>query len=320
LKIISKKPLVRSFPYLSERNHFRKIYEDFKPDITHTGYVWQVGILAAINNVHPHLSMPWASDILIEPDKSMIRKRIVRKVMNQADHIHCDSAFVKQKIINDYNLPEHKITVFPIGIDLKLFHPMNKQLCRQQLHLDDKFLVLFNRSLEPIYGIEYLLKGFKDFVKDKSDVLLMMFSAGSLLGKVKRFIKNNSLEKKIRIFRRIPYYELPLYLNASDVYISTSLSDGSSFSLLEAMACNINIIISDVPSILEWISEENGLVIKRKDAQAVTRALNTLYNNREVMKESGQKNLFLVRERADWDKNYLKLKEIYQKLLEPVER
>ena len=82
---------------VSEVPHLKKIYNDFKPDIVHTGYVWQVGILASMLNLHPHLSMPWGSDILVEPDKYFFLKAFVKKVMIQCYHVQCDAEFVKQK-------------------------------------------------------------------------------------------------------------------------------------------------------------------------------------------------------------------------------
>ncbi|MGH2575551.1 MAG: glycosyltransferase, partial [Ignavibacteria bacterium] len=91
LRIISKKPLIKSFPPLSELFHFKKIYNQFKPDIVHTGYVWQVGILASLLNMHPHLSMVWGSDILIDPESNFFIRKIVKKVVNQCDHIQCDA-------------------------------------------------------------------------------------------------------------------------------------------------------------------------------------------------------------------------------------
>jgi glycosyltransferase involved in cell wall biosynthesis len=316
LEIISKKPLIKSRPFLTVRKHFRQIYNEFKPDIIHTGYVWQVGILAAHMDMHPHLSMPWGSDILFEPENSNSIRKKVREVMIQCDHIQCDAEFVKQKIINDYGLPDSKITVFPWGIDLNLFQPYDKQESRRKLKMDNKFTVIFNRYLEPVYGIKYLLEGFKDFAKDKNDVLLLIISDGSLKKEVRKFINNNSLENKIKLVGRVPNNELPVYLNASDIYISPSLSDGSSLSLLEALACGKGIIVSDVPAIKEWVAEQNGLVINRKDSPAVSLSLNTYFNQRDLIEKHGQKNILLAREKADWDKNYLKLKEIYCKMVD----
>lgn len=314
LEIISKKPLIKSRPFLTEKNHFKHIYNEFKPNIIHTGYVWQVGVLAAHLDVHPHLSMPWGSDILFEPDSSHSIRRKVKEVMIQCDHVQCDAQFVKQKIINDYSVLDSKITVFPWGIDLNLFQPSDKQKSRQKLKMDNRFTIIFNRYLEPVYGIKYLLEGFKDFAKGKNDVLLLIISDGHLKRDVNNFIHNNSLENKIKLLARVPNKDLPVYLNASDVYISPSLSDGSSLSLLEALACGKGIIVSDVPAIREWVTEQNGLVINRKGSTVVSQALNTYYNQQDLIEKHGQKNILLAREKADWNNNYLKLKEIYNLL------
>jgi glycosyltransferase involved in cell wall biosynthesis len=315
LKIISKKPLRKSFPLLSEIRHFKKVENDFKPDITHTGYVWQVGILASINNIHPHLSMAWGSDILTEPDKSYLIKKIVAKVMHQCDHIQCDAEFVKQKILNDYGITENKVTVFPWGIELNIFQRKDKTECRKKLNLEQgKFIILFNRHLELVYGVRYMLEGFKEFCKSKEDVELLIVSDGTLKKEVVNFISDNNLTSKIRFIERVKNTELPDYLNASDVYISPSLSDGSSLSLLEALACGLGIIVSDVPAIKEWISESNGIIVPRENTNAVCEALNKYYINRGLIETHGLKNIEIAKERADWNKNYLKLKEIYNKI------
>lgn len=315
IKIISKKPLFKPFPLLSELFHFKKIVNEFKPDIVHTGYVWQAGILASALNVHPHLSMPWGSDILIQPDKSRIKKLIVRKVMNQCDHIQCDAEYVKYKIMNDYGIEDKKITVFARGIDLNLFKPQNKLSARDKLGFAESlFIVLFNRNLYPLYGIFDLLEGFKMFCQNKNDVLLQIVAEGSLKNRVAQFIKVNRLESKIILRGKVPNNELPVYLNASDVYITTSLSDGSSLSLLEAMATGLGIIATDVPAILDWVSFDNALTVKRKNPVNIYEALENYYNNRHLIDKHGTINRKIAEEKADWNKNYTRLKIIYNQI------
>lgn len=316
LKIISKKPVIRTFPYLSERSHFKKIYNDFKPDITHTGYVWQVGILASHFNIHPHLSMVWGSDVLLEPDRKWYYRKMVRRVLRQADHIQCDAGIVKNKMISDYGLSAEKITVFPWGIDLNLFKPMDKLSCRKTLGLDEKkFIVIFNRFLEPVYGVMDLLEGFRLFSRNKNDVLLIMLSDGSLKNSVHKYVKDKNLGAKINPMGRIANTELPGYLNAADIYISTAFSDGTSLSLLEAMACSKPVILTDLHAIRDWASETNAIMVQPGNIEQIASAFERYYGAKNVMQEHGQQSLEIAQERADWNKNYLKLKEIYKDLL-----
>lgn len=316
LQIISKKPAFKSLPLLSEINHFKKIVKEFNPDIIHSGYVWQVGILAAKSGFHPHLSMPWGSDILTEPDKSYIKRSFVRKVLKTCDHVQCDAEFVKKKIMDDYGIREDMITVFPWGIDLTLFKKLDKQTSRNQLKLNkEKFIVLFNRYLEGIYGVKYLLEAFNIFAAGKTDVQLLMLSEGSGKTDILKYITEKGLEDKISVIGRVPNHELPVFLNSADVYISTSLSDGTSLSLLEAMACGCGIIATDVPAILEWISNENGFIVPKANSAAPSKALNEYYANRNLIENHSNKNSKITMERADWNINFLKLKDIYTKLL-----
>ena len=316
LEIISKKPAFKSFPLASELWHFKKIIKEFQPDIIHSGYVWQVGILPAMAGFHPHLSMPWGSDILIEPDNSFIIKHLVKKVMKQCGHIQCDAEFVKKKIINDYGIQMNKITVFPWGIDLNLFKKADKAASRVNLNIDgNTFVIVFNRHFEPVYGIKDLMEGFNIFSKGKNDVLMLMLSEGSQKNDALKFITENKLEDKINLIGRVANTELPSVLNASDVYVSTSLSDGSSLSLLEAMACGLGIVVTDVPAIKEWVSGENGMVVPRKSPYDIAKALESYYQNRQLLGSHGIKNIEIAALRCDWDQNYLKLKEIYSRLV-----
>ena len=315
LQIISKKAAFKSFPLLSETAHFTNIVKQFKPELIHTGYVWQTGILAAQTGSGPHLSMPWGSDILVEPAKNFLIKKLVNKVITTCDHVQCDAEFVKQKITDDYGAVPEKITVFPWGIDLELFSAGSKEQAREYLHLDqNKFIIIFNRQLENIYGVNYLLDAYKNFSAGKNDVMLLMLSAGSMRTAALRFITENRLENKIRLIGKVLNTELPRFLNAADIYVSPSLSDGSSLSLLEAMACGKGLVVSDVPAIKEWVGEENGIMIKRRNSPELTEAMEQYYNNRKLIEEHGTKNIAAAKSRADWDKNYLKLQEIYNKI------
>src|SRR4030095_5730730 len=316
LQIISKKPAFKSFPLASELGHFKKTVKEFRPDIVHTGYIWQVGILAAMSNFHPHLSMAWGSDILTEPDRSWFIRKLVKKVLNQSDHVQCDAEFVKQKIINDFRLPAEKITVFPWGIDLSLFAINDKQASRKKLNIDkEKFVLIYNRHLEPVYGVNYLLEAFKNFSEDKDDVMLLVLSEGSKKNEVLQFITENRMELNVRMLGRVINNELPDFLNAADVYVSPALSDGTSLSLLEAMACGTGLVVTDVPAIKEWVNDENGIMVKKGNPEELANALEKYYTNRDLIVKHSAVNIGIAKNRADWDKNCLKLKEIYEMLI-----
>jgi glycosyltransferase involved in cell wall biosynthesis len=224
--------------------------------------------------------------------------------------------FVKQKIISDYGKNQKDITVFPWGIDLELFSRKDRSEARRQLNLDaGKFIIIFNRHFEPVYGVSCLLEAFAKFSEGKSDVEMLMLSEGSGKTEALRYITEKGLDDKIRILGRVPNKDLPLLLSASDIYVSPSLSDGTSLSLLEAMACGTGLVVTDVPAIKEWVTADNGIMAPRGDSGMLAEAMEKYYRSRELVELHGERNTVIAAERANWDKNYLKLKEIYAKLL-----
>ncbi len=314
LNIIVRKTLKKSLP-LTDLFYFKRLVKKLRPDIIHSGYLWQAGAVAAYSGFHPHLSMAWGSDVLVEPGKNPLIKKLVRKVVTTADHIQCDAEYVKTKIISDYGVASDKFTVFPWGIDLKMFSVLDRASCCRGLGIPaDKFVVLFSRPLEPIYDLNTLLDGFHSFCEDKEDVIMLIAHEGSLLPVVKKYAEQYGLDNKIRLTGWIPNDKIPRLFNAADVFISTSLSDGTSLSLLEAMACGKGLVLTKLPSIMEWVGDENGLLINTESPDEVCSALNKYYHNRSLISLHGKKNIEIAKERADWDKNYLMLKEIYTKL------
>jgi glycosyltransferase involved in cell wall biosynthesis len=107
---------------------------------------------------------------------------------------------------------------------------------------------------------------------------------------------------------------MPVYYNAADVNVSNSSSDGTSLSMLEAMACGCGLIVTDVPAIIEWVNKDNGFIVSREDPGEFKQAMEKYYSDRSLINTHGRKNIELAKEKADWDKNYLKLKDIYSNL------
>ena len=99
---------------------------------------------------------------------------------------------------------------------------------------------------------------------------------------------------------RVDREELVNYLNAADIYVSTSYSDGTSLCLLEAMATGLPAVVTDVPANLEWIENgHNGFTANRGNPHKVTDALLKLLEDRSLYEIFGTRNLAIAKEQAD---------------------
>lgn len=291
----------------------------FKPDVIHGGNTWNEAYLAALTGFHPFLVIPYGSDVLLDNERSFVFRRANRIVFRQADWVSCDAQHVKRKIIADYNFPADRITIIPKGIDVESIarlRPEVREDTRKELGLQNAFVVVMTRNHEEVYGIDMFLRGMAPIVRERSDVRVLMVGGGSLTGKFQTWVKENGIADKFLWKGKVPQSDLLRYLQAADLYVSTSHSDGTSVSLLEAMASSLPAVVTDVPSNLEWIVPGvNGEIVPRGDAEALAACLRTALSTPERFAAFGVRNLAIVRERGEWKRNYADLEGVYHQML-----
>jgi glycosyltransferase involved in cell wall biosynthesis len=121
----------------------------------------------------------------------------------------------------------------------------------------------------------------------------------------------------VKFTGRVNRRDLVNYLNAADIYVSTSHSDGTSLSLLEALAVGLPAVVTDVPANLEWIKDGyNGFIASRGSPQSVSDAVLKLVSNDELCGSFRERSRDIVRERADWDKNFEHFIKMFHSLVE----
>src|SRR5262249_18912344 len=104
-------------------------------------------------------------------------------------------------------------------------------------------------------------------------------------------------------------------LHSASCYVSASLSDGTSSSLLEAMACGLYPILSDIPANREWVVDgENGMLFPPGDHSALARCLERAISERPWMSSAREMNRRLVEERANVDVNMQTLSDLLRSL------
>lgn len=295
----------------------KNLIKEIKPDILHAGYTESDGFLSALTGFHPFLLMPWGSDILIGPKKSIVNRLRTKYAIRKADMITCDAEFVKNEIIKLSGYPKDKIIVFPQGIDLKKFNTkVDGSEIRNKLGWEDKKILVMTRNFHPVYGIEYFLEALPEVIKENPDVRVILCGDGPLRDKLTQIVTSHSISNYVFFAGHVPNDELPKYFRAADAYVSSSLSDGTSLSLLEAMACGLPVVVTDVPAILEWVENgKNGFVVPRQNSKILARKIIDLLNDEKSQKKFSSKNIKIAEEKANWDKNFNKLEKMYEMLI-----
>jgi glycosyltransferase involved in cell wall biosynthesis len=108
--------------------------------------------------------------------------------------------------------------------------------------------------------------------------------------------------------------DMPRWFRAANAYLSCAKSDGTSVSLLEAMATGLPAVVTDIPSNREWIVEgENGWLARVGSSEEFSAKLLLAASvSQHDLAGISERNQDIVTQRADWDKNFPSLLRLYE--------
>ena len=293
------------------------VLREVRPDLVHAGTIQTGAFLTALVGFHPLLAMSWGSDILVDAGRDEFWGWMTRYALHRADMVVTDCTEVSEAAKEMGGLEAGCIVQFPWGVDTGRFRsgPDTLQL-RQRPAWEDSAIVLCTRSWEPNYGVLHLLHAFCLARETMPRLRLVLLGSGSEQAAVQAFVREKGLEDAILLPGATPHERLPEYFRAADVYASCAYSDGSSLSLLEAMATGLPVLATDRASNREWVTgPDRGLLAPFGDRPAIAAALvelATLSPQRRSAMAAG--NRAAIEQRADWKRNIAKLLAAYRAL------
>ena len=286
------------------------VIRGLKPDLIHAGPIQDVGLLTALSGFHPALIMSWGFDLMQDADRNWLYRRLTFYVLRFADAFASDCEATREKAIA-FGVPRERTVVFPWGVDLRHFSPRPSAASRQQRGRD--FVLLCNRSWEPRYGIDVLARAFVKVAQQRPDVALMLLAGGSQANLVRQILTAGGVMERVHFGGQISQTVLPRYYHMADLYVSASHIDGSSVSLMEALACGLPVVVSDIPANREWVSEGvNGWLFPDGDADALAAVILRLMAGRKRLAAVAKAARATAEERSDWKKNFGKLLQAYE--------
>jgi glycosyltransferase involved in cell wall biosynthesis len=152
-------------------------------------------------------------------------------------------------------------------------------------------------------------------VRKAPDARFLIVGEGPYTNMLKKMTENLCIDGYVYFAGKVPNDELPKYLRASDVYVSTSFSDGTSNSLLESMACGLPVVVSDISGNREWIHDgKNGFLTSTKDPNALAEKILFLVKNDKARESIRIENIELAKNKANWKQNVNVLYELVEEL------
>lgn len=300
----------RDYPSLALA--LRQVIAKVKPDVIHAGPVPNVAFLAALAGAKPLVSMSWGSDLLLDIERDAWQKRAAQYALKRTTVLFGDCQAVNDKAVN-LGFPEERVVLFPWGVDLDKFSPAEGFQRRERLGWEDAFVLLSLRTWEPLYGVDQLVRAFCRAAQELPELRLLLLGNGSQAGQIHQLVQAQQMVDRVYFGGQVKNDDLPNIYRSADLYLSASHSDGSSVSLMEALACGVPCLVSDIAGNREWIEGQTaGWLFKDGDEDALVAGIRQAVAERNFLAARGVAARRLAEERADWNKNFARLLEGYE--------
>jgi glycosyltransferase involved in cell wall biosynthesis len=285
----------------------RRIIKTLDPDLIHAGPVQTCAFLTALSGFPRLLTMSWGYDLVMDADQSAWMRWVTRYTLRRSAFFTSDANVTRNKAIAFGMQPQHT-RVFPWGVDLQAFTP--KPFSRSKAPT----LTLFcSRAWEPIYGVDVLAKAFVKVASANPHVNLILLGGGSQGNYLRQILMNGGVLERVHFGGHVSQRELPRWYHMADLYISPSHVDGTSVTLLEALASGLPCLVSDIAGNREWIENGvNGWLFRDGDADDLAEKIFYAIEHRGEFHRLGQQARKTAEERADWEKNFAQLLEAYR--------
>jgi glycosyltransferase involved in cell wall biosynthesis len=305
-------PFLKYFFALSET---KNLIQDINPDLVNAHFVPNYGLLGALSKKKPLVVSTWGSDILISPKKSFFHRLRAKYVLSKADLVTCDGTNLSRELL-ELGVPEEKIVLAPMGVEQRLLIER-----KNNIESKDDICILSTRSLEPVYDVRTLIMSIP-LITEKTDKKLTFWITrqGSQERELKELVSKLKVERSVEFKGYVSRDDLEELFRKADIYVSTSLSDSTSVSLLEAMVTGLLPVVTDIPGNREWIEDgENGFLFPSGDSKTLAEKVIWIINNFKEIEELRAKNQKVMREKALWGENMKVIENRFLELLTAVQ-
>lgn len=215
-----------------------------------------------------------------------LTKRIIEK--SQAVIVMTEQS---KKILVDYfKIKNKKIYVIPHGGPN--VRPENKELAKQGFGYKNKIILSTFGLINPGKGIEYAIEALKNIVKQYPNVLYLVIGIthpdiqkrdGEAYRKsLEKLVSKYRMQKNIKFINKyLNYNELVDYLMATDIYLAPQLDlyQAVSGTIAYALCCDNVIISSPTQYAKEVLAGGRGILVKKKDSQALEKSIRSLLDS-----------------------------------------
>lgn len=230
---------------------------------------------------------------LHKPYKRIFFKLIVRLSAGRAGAIIADSESTRRDILRILKPNAQHVFAIPLGVSEKfrrIDNVLEIERIRSKFNLPER-VVLYVGTLEPRKNLPVLVRTFKELVDRGSNYSLVIAGRkGWQYAEIFQTLENSGIQDRVIFLDYVPEIDLPFLYNAADLFVYPSLYEGFGLPVLEAMACGVPVITSNVSATPE-IAGDAGLLVDPHDTDEWADAMHLVLTDRTLHDTLAHKGL-----------------------------
>lgn len=247
------------------------------------------------------------------------RANAEQEIIDSANSLVVSTRIESEDIARLYNRNGTPIEVIPPGVDLTLFQQLDQAAARQSLGLSDERIILYVGRIEPLKGLDILLRA-AALLSHASNIRILI--VGGNPHEDAEFERLNMLADCLQVSDIVTFTGsvnqefLPTYYSAADIFVLPSWYESFGLAALEAMSCGTPVVVSRVGGLTTFIEHgKTGYLVPWRCPEAFARSLETLLENPSLRRAMGT----AARKRAtelSWADMAIKMLACYNRFLE----
>lgn len=293
--------------YPAAAHAVRRAMKRFSPHVINAHFIPNYGLIATMLDFDPWVLSTWGSDVMTDPQKSAFHGWRTRRVLERARWVTSDAPLMTDRL-RMLGVENDRILTFPLGVEMAHFFPRTDPL-------PEGPRIISNRKLEAVYSVDTVIDAFPAVHETFPGATLTVAGDGSFRGELLERAERSIASGATVFVGAVDHERVPTLLRESHIYVSMSLSDTTSVSLLEAMACGLFPIVSDIPANREWIEDgKNGVLVPVERPMLLATAIAQAWRDDDLRRRAREANLALITERARWEDNMIAVRDLFDRL------
>ncbi|MCU0432730.1 MAG: glycosyltransferase [Bacteroidia bacterium] len=296
--------------YLKMLFPLRRVLGQFRPHIVHAHYATSYGLLGRLCGFHPFVLSAWGSDVMNFPQRNFLNRFLLRGNLRAADVVLATSPTISRYI---KEVVPRDVEITPFGIDTVAF-------CRQpvtRIFGDDCIVIGAVKALEKVYRHDSLLNAFAALHKANPGLplRLLLVGDGTQRDALEQQAHTLGIAHLTKFAGRVQFADVPQWHNQLDIFVNISEYESFGVSVLEAMACEVPVIVTDTGGLAELVEQgREGYRVPLQGHNELVERLRQLATNAGLRRQLGNQGRQTVLRSYTWQNNLQQMLAIYKRL------